>query len=564
MSKQPAPKKPARQAIKATGKAKQFLEELQAFAEEQRDLIHAECTGFATDAAARDVRRSRAQNDYEFFCHTYFPHYIKGEPSVVHTWIYKTVPPLIDDSVGHLIEISAPRGEAKSTLTTQLLNIWCIVTGRKHFIPIVMDAFDQAATMLEAIKAELAENPRLKMDFPESTGAGRVWNAGVILTANDIKVQAFGSGKRMRGLRHGPYRPDLVFLDDIENDENVRSKEQRDKLERWLTKVVLNLGPPDGSMDVVYPNTILHYDSVANRTHRKPRWVRKKFRAIIKWPDRMDLWQRWEELFINVPDDEDDMAATQDLASAFYLQHKAEMEQGAIVSWPSVRPLLALMKIRAEDHHAFDCELQNDPVSDDAALFRSLQYWIVPQRDWVFLGAHDPSLGKNNKSRDPSAMLVGGLDRKSGVLDIVEAKVARLLPDKQITNIIEAQREYKCLVWGFEAVQFQEFMRTELVKRSAAAGVPVPAVPVMPHSDKDLRIESLSPHVGNGLIRSHRRHTVFNEQLINWPEADHDDGPDTLEMLWKLAVARMGKVVKITLGKRRHSIRLPSHQSSES
>ena len=558
----PAAKKAAGslKSMKLTGKAKSFMEELAAFADEQRKLIQAECDGFPTDKAARDARKAKATASFEVFAKTYFPHYIKGDVSLFHAWFYDSVPKLIDAPNGNLINLSAPRGEAKSTLGTQLLTLWCIVTGRKHFIPIVMDSWDQAAAMLEAVKTELSDNPRLSMDFPEACGAGRVWNAGVVLTRNDVKLQAFGSGKKMRGLRHGPWRPDLVILDDIENDENVRSLEQRDKLTGWVTKTVLNLGPPDGTMDVLYLNTILHYDSVANRFHKKPRWVRRKFSAIIRWPDRMDLWEEWEALFLAEASGDDDQDGQGEPTSpkgigeaeAFYLRNKAAMEAGAIVSWPSMRPLLRLMQIRAEDHHAFDCEYQNTPTNEDATWFKDLQYWVQPCRDWVFLGAHDPSLGRNNKSRDPSAMLVGGLDRKSGVLDVVEAKVIRISPDKQIANIIDAQREYKCLVWAFETVQFQEFLRTELVKRSAAEGVPVPAMPITPHSDKQLRIESLSPHVYNGLIRSHRRFSVLNEQLLNYPEADHDDGPDALHMLWTLAVARMGgKAGKIRLGARR-------------
>jgi predicted phage terminase large subunit-like protein len=224
---------------------------------------------------------------------------------------------------------------------------------------------------------------------------------------------------------------------------------------------------------------------------------------------------------------------------------------GCRVSWPAVRPLLRLMMIRAEDHHAFDCEYQNDPTNDENALFTELHYWVQPQRDWVYYGAHDPSLGKNNKSRDPSACLVGGFDRLSGVLCVVEATVARMIPDRQISKIIEFQRDYHCLVWGIESVQFQEFFRQQLVKQSAAAGVPVPAIALTPHTDKALRIESLSPHVSNGLILLHQSHTVLNTQLRHWPEADHDDGPDALHMLWMLAVSRAGGIPKITIGKRK-------------
>jgi predicted phage terminase large subunit-like protein len=537
-------------------KSKDFLAELKAHAESQRSLIEAECSGFATDATACDIRRTRAQKDFRFFARTYFPHYIKGAESLFHTWFYDNVPGLIDVPAGSLINLSAPRGEAKSTLGTQLLALWCVVTERKHFMPIVMDAWDQAATMLEAIKTELTDNPRLAMDFAEACGAGRVWNAGVILTKNNRKVQAFGSGKKMRGLRHGPHRPDLVFLDDIENDENVRSLEQRKKLEAWVSKTVLNLGPPEGTMDVLYLNTILHYDSVANRYHSKPRWTRRKFKAIVRWPDRMDLWEKWEELFINeTSSDEAGDSDPSDIgaAAAFYAAHQVAMDAGAVVSWPTVRPLIKLMMIRAEDHKAFDCEYQNDPTNSETALFTQMQYWVQPCRDWIFYGAHDPSLGKHNKGGDPAACLVGGFDRNHGILDVVEARVARMVPDKQIALIIEFQRTYGCLIWGFEAVQFQEFMRQQLVARSAEAGVPVPAIPVIPHTDKDLRIEGLSPHVNNGLIRFHQAHTVLNTQLRHYPEADHDDGPDALEILWKLAINRAGGIPRIRTGKRKTS-----------
>ena len=78
-----------------------------------------------------------------------------------------------------------------------------LITGRKRYPVIVMDSIDQAYPMLEAIKAELQFNPRLLMDFPDACGQGRVWQAGTIVTKGDVKVQVAGSGKKLRGLRHG-------------------------------------------------------------------------------------------------------------------------------------------------------------------------------------------------------------------------------------------------------------------------------------------------------------------------------------------------------------------------
>jgi len=507
---------------------REFLNSIADLAAGFRRLIESECDGFASDADARieRVRRVIAPDGFRFFLQTYFPHYIKvPQPSVLHEYLFKKLPEIVNDSRGRWLALAAPRGEAKSTIVSQIFVLWCIVTAKKHYIPIIMDAQDQAATMLEAIKAELEANPRLAMDFPQIAGAGRVWQVGTIITSNDIKVQAFGSGKRMRGLRHGPHRPDLVILDDIENDENVRSPAQRDKLEGWLNKAVLKLGPPDGTMDVVYIGTVLHYDSVLARTLNKPLWERQSFRALIRWPDDMKLWDVWEELLRN------DGEA---LADLFYTKNKAAMDRGAVVSWPQARPLLMLMKSRADDHAAFDSEYQNDPINSESALFKKFVCW-KNVGEWVYFGACDPSLGKLGASRDPSAILVGGLDLQTGVLNIVVAEIKRRVPDLIIEKIIELQRQFHCVCWGIESVQFQEFFRTELVKTSAARGVPVPAVALTPHTDKLLRIESLQPHINNGLIRFHDSQTELLQQLRHFPMADHDDGPDALQMLWMIA-----------------------------
>lgn len=392
-----------------------------------------------------------------------------------------------------------------------------------------MDSIDQAYPMLEAIKAELEFNQRLLIDFKEVTGTGRVWQSSTIITAANQKVQVAGSGKKLRGLRHGAYRPDLVVLDDIENDEQVRSAEQRDKLHNWLKKTVLPLGAADSKLDIIYIGTILHYDSVLNRTLASKAWITAKFQAVIKFPDNMQLWEKWESLYLN----EGEL-----VADAFYQQNQTELEKGAVVSW-AARPILDLMKIRARDGHStFDSEYQNDPVSSDSAIFaNALQYWTSLPSDLVYFGSLDPSMGKSGASRDPSAILIGGYQRSTGKLFVVEALVKKRLPDLMIEDVIRLQKQYRCQRWFVETVQFQEFFKDELVKRSAQRGIPVPATAVKPITDKILRIESLQPHIANGLILLNRTQSTLIQQLRHFPKADHDDGPDALEMLWRNAVS---------------------------
>ncbi|OOF45624.1 hypothetical protein BKK51_05940 [Rodentibacter trehalosifermentans] len=524
-------------------KNKALLAELKAYSDSLRQKVEAQFDGWDDSLSAINERRKNVfdpVSGYDFFVSNYFPHYVRSSSrSQLHDYLFAELPTVLQSRQSVNMATAAPRGEAKSTLVSQLFSLYCLVTKQKNYVLIVMDSINQAYPMLESIKVELEFNQRLRIDFPEIAGQGRVWQATTILTKANQKVEIAGSGKKLRGLRHGAYRPDLVVLDDIENDEQVRSAEQRDKLHTWLKSTVLPLGVPGEKLDVVYIGTILHYDSVLNRTLANKAWKTAKFKALIKQPDDMALWDKWEDFYLN---------EGEAVADAFYQANKAAMDKGAEVSW-AARPILTLMKIRARDGHAtFDSEYQNDPLSSDDAMFaNSLVYWTELPEDLIYFGALDPSMGKAGASRDPSAILVGGYQRSTGKLYVVEAQVKKRLPDLIIEDVIRLQRQYRCQRWFVETVQFQEFLKDELVKRSAQRGCPVPATATKPNTDKMLRIESLQPHMANGLILLHASQATLIAQLRHFPKADHDDGPDALEMLWRNAVTNSAPIEWMSL-----------------
>ncbi|MEO5332376.1 MAG: phage terminase large subunit [Magnetococcus sp. YQC-5] len=515
--------------------SKQFQENVAALGARLRDEIEDQVAGFADGVEAITQRREQTGKSLRFFAKTYFPHYISQYDSVLHTWLYERLPRMGSVSrKGSKLALAAPRGEAKSTLITQIFTLWRVMTERSKYIIIIMDAHHQAAAMLEAVKAELEANPRLCRDFPKQCGAGRIWKEGLAVTKNGIKLQAVGSGARLRGLRHGAARPDLVVCDDLENDDNVRSRTQRDKLEIWLKKAVLKLGPPDDSMDVIYVGTILHHDSVLARIMANPLWESVRFQAILRWPDNMALWDRWQAIL---------MQEGESAADAFYHEHKLQMDAGAQLSWPGVRSLETLMKIRTRDgSDAFDAELQNQPMQENAP-FGNVSFWSRESQEWLYFGAVDPSMGKSGQQGDPSAILVGGYDRATGVLHVVEADIRRRQPDQIIEDVMACQARYDCRLWVVEAIQFQEFFKDELIRRSARLGIPVPARGIKPTRDKGLRISALQPHVANGLIRFREDQKTLLDQMRHWGEADaHDDGPDALEMLWRIATESSTRV----------------------
>lgn len=510
---------------------KDFKKNLTRLSQELKAQIEAHFTGWDDSPQAIAERRQRVFDPvggYPYFVQTYFPHYLRhNSQSELHKYLFGELPKMLASQKSETYALAAPRGEAKSTIVTRLFTLYCIITARKRYVAIISNTYEQAAEFLAAIKAELEDNTRLKIDFPESFGLGSTWQEGKIITKNNIKVQVAGASKSLRGFVHGAYRPDLVILDDLENDKNVESPSQRDKLQSWINSTVLKLGAVGEKFDVFYIGTILHYDSVLNRILKNKGWKTRLFKALIRYPDNMRLWDEYEAIF-----HQDGAEA----AEQFYYQNKAEMDKGAIVSWES-RPLLELMFLRARDgHKTFDTELQNDPTAgDDAPFNNSIRYWHELPDNLIYFGGLDPSLGKKNNGSDPSAIVVVGLDRKTGKVYVVEADIKRRLPNKIIWDVIKYQRLYNCVKWAVESVQFQEFFRTEVVRVSAESGTPVPAVPVNSNSDKLLRIETLQPHMENEILLLHTSQGTLIDQFRHFPQADHDDGPDATEMAFKIA-----------------------------
>jgi len=501
-----------------------FVKEMKETTKGLEKSIQLMVTEFDDNPKKAIERKKKAVENLQYFAKTYFPHYINQPDSKLHVWLYKNLPEKITGN-GARIAIAAPRGEAKSTIVTLIFVIWMVAKAEKKMIPVIMDVLHQAEIMLAAIKIELEYNNRIAKDFPEIAGSGSIWKDVVIITKNNVKIQAIGTGQRIRGLRHGQHRPDLVILDDVENDKNVLSLKLRDQLTRWINTAVLNLSEAGDTMDVIMIGTIMHHDSTLARIINNPGWETIKFKAVINWPDKMALWDKWESIY---------KTQGKEIAKMFYQSHKKGMDQGVILSWPEVRTLIKLMEKRIlGGKDAFDAELQNDPIPTNAT-FTQIKYWKgEPDSEWLYYAAIDPSLGKKGHKGDPSAIIIGGYDKSTGILRIVVADIQKRTPNEIIKTVIQYQKQYQCRLWTIETVQFQEFFKDEIIRRSAQAGTPVPAKGIKPVTDKRLRIEVLQPHCVNGLIQFREEHVELIQQFKHFGDTNvHDDGPDAVEMLW--------------------------------
>lgn len=426
--------------------------------------------------------------------------------------------------------LAAPRGNAKSTLSTLILPLWCIAGRQKKFIVIISDTTEQAEEFLDGIKSELEVNERLREDFPEACGSGRTWKAAKLITENGIAVRCWGKRKRLRGARHGNRRPDLVICDDLEDDENIDSPEQREKDRKWFFKAVMKIG---GRYTVyIAIGTILHYDSLLARLLKRPGWNGKKWKAIISWSSSQ-LWEKWEAIYTSRLPDADEKA------EKYFSRHQKEMLRGTRILWPEAESYYYLMTMRVSDGPAyFDSEKQNEPVNPDDCLFQEEWFCFTPepvpiQKETRFYCAIDPSMGSSSSKADPSAIIIGAV-QPEGIIDIVQADIVKRHPDAIMERLFEYHQQYQFERIVIEEVQFQQLFKDQVIKEGAKRKLYPPIEGVRPINDKTLRISKLQPHIKNGLIRFRRNQTLFLEQLKYFPKASHDDGPDALEMLFNL------------------------------
>lgn len=503
---------------------------------------------------ANGIRRKLAMIDLGYFGRAYLPHYFSKASPAFHaeldammrsTWkceeLTREQIKMLSGLPGTRQAVAAPRGHAKSTNLTFKDSLHAVVYAYKHYILILSDTSDQANGFLAAIKEEMEENEALREDFGEL--AGRTWRDDVIVTKNRVKVQAKGAGQKVRGLKHKNWRPDLIILDDCENDENVRTPEQRAKLESWYYKAVSKCG--DSYTDIIYIGTLLHYDSLLAKVLKNPGYVSRKYKAVMAFSRADALWKRWEEIYADLSDTQ-----RTGTARAFFEEHRAEMLAGTEVLWEEKLSYYDLMEMKlTEGDAAFNSEEQNEPINPEDCLFNEEWFEFFELHDidlrdkrYRLFGFVDPSLGKSKKS-DFSAILTGALDSETGYMFVVDADVERRHPDKIMDDVLEKslwlETEYgrRYEAFGAETNQFQWFLKEQMAKESAKRKIYLPLTEVQQTSDKTLRIQTLQPYIKNKYIRFRKNQKLLLEQLKYFPMADHDDGPDALEGL----VTLMGK-----------------------
>jgi len=135
---------------------------------------------------------------------------------------------------------------------------------QKKFVLIAAQTQRQARQLLQNIKQEIISNELLSNDLgPFMEDTDEFGSYSIVIPHYNARITAVSTEQSIRGMRHGPYRPDLIICDDIEDSNSVRTKEGRDKTYDWYKGEALPAG--DTTTKRIVVGNMLHQDSLVMR-----------------------------------------------------------------------------------------------------------------------------------------------------------------------------------------------------------------------------------------------------------------------------------------------------------
>ena len=239
---------------------------------------------------------------------------------------------LVDALVGENKEqiVESFRGSAKSTTVTCDLPLYLAMFGKAdwfhgeiNYAMIVSETSTQAEDLVKEIMFTYDESEALQQAM-EVTKSNR--NELEFKIGNRyFNIVAKGAGQSMRGIKRRGNRPQIILVDDLEDDEAVMNKESRRKLKNWFFKVLLPARDPN-FYKIFYVGTPLHDDSLLANLMNDSSWCPVKFPIMDEndtpaWNDRfskewidteMEKFRRqgmgkafFQEYMLQVVDDDD-------------------------------------------------------------------------------------------------------------------------------------------------------------------------------------------------------------------------------------------------------------------
>ena len=437
-----------------------------------------------------------------------FPTALRKSTPPFHREVYAN---LADDEKKRVL-IAAPRGTAKSTVTTLIYPLWRVAFKKSDedlFIVIISESQAQSINFLSRIKYHLTHSERFKEVFGDmGPNTARRWTHTDIVLNNGTRIIAVGTGQRVRGFIEGDTRPNLIIVDDFESELNAFTAEARAKNRKWMTEAVIPSLSDEGKIAMI--GTVISED------------------CFLYWAKESSAWN---VLWFSIWNDKEKSI------------------------WPERFPKERILQIKDEfssvgNINGFYQEYMNIAQSPDDAPF---------QPEWIKLHSYEykkiegqnviiKNEGLENERIKPVELYTGvdpasslsaradffviatiAIDSENNkyVLDIYRDKIS---PAKQPQKIIDIYKKFKPRRVKVETVGYQEALRTAVRELMLQESLYIPGLEkgVKPRNRKSERLLSLVPLFAKGTFFFRPQDNIPQQEFLSYPRGKHDDVMDAI------------------------------------
>lgn len=427
------------------------------------------------------------------------------------------------------VAIAAPRNHSKSTSVTLVYALGAIMFREHDFIIIVSDTEEQAKLFLGDIAKQILENDKLQAAFginPEKPLAKESTTDIIIkfLDGHEARVMARGMNQRGRGAKWDNKRPNLILIDDAENDELVDSPDRRQKFRRLLRNSIIQSMSKTGKAIMV--GTILHSDSALENympENQTPKLYREqhlviepcKISSTYTGIDRIWYGARYRS-----------HPGIGDYSTLLWPQNYSE-------NWYRTKYYEFLSD---GDSEGYAQEYLNQPTDESRAFFRPIDMLPMYDADWgkekTYYCGVDFAISKE-ADRDFSVFATVGVS-EGGIMCVEDIIRARMDTYQIVETFFEINSLHKGLIFLVEKGSIWEAVKAVLFKTMALKNTFFQIVEVSPLNDKKGKASPLQQRLRAKAVR-------FDKDSLWWPECEaelrqfplgrHDDQIDAIGMI---------------------------------
>jgi len=442
---------------------------------------------------------------------------------------------IIDNAMLHRrLAVVAPRDHAKSTLISFLYAFHQAMFKKCHYILLVGNTEDKSAEHISSMASEIRTNNNLKL-FHGKVRLKKDSKDSIIIKHEDgfeTLVLSIGIKEipKKRGTKFGAYRPDLIILDDVDDDELVKNPERRRDLQKDIDTALFPAG--DAKLcRYVAVGTVIHDDcQIAKMVNpdNYPGWQKLFYRAVIN-------------------------------------------EETGQVLWKERKSFDELMMIKKHSPLTYAKEYQNDPITGEAIRFKPEMF-----KNWKRRGADidlytrdgekeltyrltdcTPAIScdlawSERKEADESVLLSGLLTPRSDILVFNYLNKRGWRPESFIEALFSEVKYLHEITGTKPAVGFEKAMLEKvtlhiLKREMRARNYFITTKDLKWGSDKVSRIEvQLEPRYSQGTIYHKVGMGDLEHQLMRFPSGTHDDIIDALQGLCQMLNFPKSKAKEVT------------------